>query len=406
MRSADRQQNGMFSYISAERRVPKDHPLRAIRAMVDVALRNMGPQSDAMYAKVGRPSIAPEKLLRARLLQVFYTVRSERMLMEQLDYNLLFRWFVGMNIDDPVWDATVFTKNRERLLAAEVAKTLFTEVLAQARSRNLLFTEHFTVDGTLIEAWASHKSFKPKDGADQQPPDDPGNPTVYFHGERRSNATHQSTTDPQARLARKGPGKEAKLSYAGHVLMENRNGIAVNGCVTLAQGRAEPQAAVAMVEEIPGQHRVTVGGDKGYDSKEFVQELRDHRVTPHIACKQTSIIDDRTTRHPGYAISQQKRKRVEEIFGWVKPSQAYARLAIAESAGLVGCLPSPGGLQPGEDAQSGGCLIAPTATEAPRSGPGAIQRLSDTPTKTRGEPLNPDPVLSSSLKPEARAGTR
>jgi transposase len=318
MRGADYQQSGIFSYISAEKRVPKDHPLRAVRAMVDVALRNMGPQFDAMYAKVGRPSIPPEKLLRALLLQVLYTVRSERMLMEQLDYNLLFRWFVGMNIDDPVWDVTVFTKNRERLLAADVAKTLFAEVLAQARSRDLLSTEHFTVDGTLIEAWASHKSFKPKEGADHQPPDDPGNPTVNFHGERRSNATHQSTTDSEARLARKGPGKEAKLSYAGHVLMENRNGIAVNGCLTQADGYAEPQAALAMVEEIPGEHRVTLGADKGYDRKEFVQELRDHQVTPHIACKQTSIIDARTTRHPGYVISQQKRKRVEEIFGWVK----------------------------------------------------------------------------------------
>jgi transposase len=309
----------MFSYISAEKRVPEDHPLRAIRAMVDLALRNMGPQFDAMYAKLGRPSIAPEKLLRALLLQVLYTVRSERMLMEQLSYNLLFRWFVGMNVDDPVWDVTVFTKNRERLLAAEIAKTLFAEVLAQARSCDLLSTEHFTVDGTLIEAWASHKSFKRKDGSDQQtPPDDPGNPTVDFHGERRSNATHQSTTDPEARLAKKGRGKEAKLSYAGHVLMENRTGIAVNACVNLAEGRAEVEAAVAMVEEIPGQHRVTLGGDKAYDTKEFVQEMRDHQVTPHLACKATTIIDARTTGHPGYAISQQKRKRIEEIFGWVK----------------------------------------------------------------------------------------
>ena len=318
MRGADYQQSGMFSYISAERRVPEDHPLRAIRAMVDVALRNMGAQFDAMYAQVGRPSIAPEKLLRALLLQVLYTVRSERMLMEQLNYNLLFRWFVGMNIDDPVWDVTVFTKNRERLLVGGVASTLFAEVLAQARSRVLLSSEHFTVDGTLIEAWAGHKSFKRKDGSDQQPPDDPGNPTVDFHGERRSNATHQSTTDPEARLAKKGAGKEAKLSFAGHLLMENRNGLAVNGCVTLAEGRAEVEAAVAMVEEIPGQHRVTVGGDKAYDTKEFVQEMRDHQVTPHVALKATTIIDARTTRHPGYAISQQKRKRVEEIFGWLK----------------------------------------------------------------------------------------
>ena len=319
MRGADHQQSGMFSYISAERRVPEDHPLRAIRAMVDVALRNMGPQFDAMYAKMGRPSIAPEKLLRALLLQVLYTVRSERMLMEQLNYNLLFRWFVGMNIDDAVWDVTVFTKNRERLLAAGVANTLFAEVLAQARSHALLSSEHFTVDGTLIEAWAGHKSFKRKDGSDQQaPPDDPGNPTVDFHGEQRSNATHQSTTDPEARLAKKGKGKEAKLSFAGHVLMENRNGIAVNACVTLAEGRAEVESAVAMVEEIPGQHRVTLGADKAYDTKEFVQEMRDHQVTPHVALKATTIIDERTTRHPGYVISQQKRKRVEEIFGWLK----------------------------------------------------------------------------------------
>jgi transposase len=318
MRGTDQQQSGMFSYISPERRVPADHPLRVIRAMVELALRKMGPQFETMYAKVGRPSIPPEKLLRALLLQVLYTVRSERMLMEQLDYNLLFRWFVGLNVDDPVWDATVFTKNRERLLRAEIAKTFFAELLTQARGRGLLSTEHFTVDGTLIEAWASHKSFKRKDGGGELPPDDPGNPTIDFHGEQRSNATHRSTTDPEARRARKGPGKEAKLSYAGHVLMENRNGIAVNGQVTAANGRAEPQAAIAMVEQIPQWRRVTLGADKGYDSKDFVQELRDHQVTPHIACKSTSIIDDRTTRHAGYAISQQKRKRIEEIFGWLK----------------------------------------------------------------------------------------
>src|ERR1700732_3151324 len=246
MRGADVRQGSVFSYVSLEARVPKSHPLRRIREMVDAALVELSPEFEALYSKVGRPSIPPEKLLRALLLQVLYTVRSERMLMEQLNYNLLFRWFGGMNIDDPVWDVTVFTKNRERLLAAEIAKTLFAEVLAQARGRGLLSTEHFTVDGTLIEAWASHKSFKRKDRGDQQPPDDPGNPTVDFHGERRSNDTHQSTTDPQARLARKGAGKEAKLSFAGHVLMENRNGLAVNGCVTQATGRAEPQAGMAI----------------------------------------------------------------------------------------------------------------------------------------------------------------
>jgi transposase len=321
MRGADHEQSLMFSYISAERRVPKDHPLRAIRTMADAALKVLDQRFGSMYAAMGRPSIPPERLLRALLLQMLYTVRSERLLMEQLDYNFLFRWFVGLSIDDPVWDVTVFTKNRDRLLKGEVAEAFFAAVLAQARQRNLLSDEHFTVDGTLIEAWAGQKSFKRKDSkAADNPPkdDDPGNPSVDFHGERRRNDTHQSTTDPEARLARKGAGKEAKLSYAGHVLMENRNGIAVNSQVTQAVGRAEPQAAIAMVEQIPGHQRVTLGADKGYDTKEFVQELRDHQVTPHIACKPTSIIDERTTRHPGYAISQQKRKRIEEIFGWLK----------------------------------------------------------------------------------------
>src|SRR5215469_5551018 len=320
MRGADRQQSSMFSYISAEQRVPKDHPLRVIRVMADVALKELGPCFEAIYARSGRPSIAPEKLLRALLLQVLYTVRSERMLMEQLDYNFLFRWFVGLSIDDPVWDPTVFSKNRDRLLRGEVADGFFTAVVEQARARGLLSDEHFTVDGTLIEAWAGHKSFKRKDHPDQPtpPPDDPGNPSVDFHGERRRNDTHQSSTDPEARLARKGAGKEAKLCYAGHVLMENRNGIAVNGCVTQATGQAEPQAAIAMVGEIPGFKRVTLGADKGYDAKEFVRALRDHQVTPHIACKPTTIIDARTTRHPGYLISQEKRKRIEEIYGWLK----------------------------------------------------------------------------------------
>jgi transposase len=311
----------MFSYISAERRVPNDHPLRAIRTMTDIALKDLDQRFAGMYAALGRPSIAPERLLRALLLQVLYTVRSERLLMEQLDYNFLFCWFVGLSIDDPVWDVTVFTKNRERLLKGEVAEAFFAAVLAQAREQGLLSNEHFTVDGTLIEAWAGQKSFKRKADSAVKPPsdhDDPGNPSVDFHGERRSNVTHQSTTDPEARLARKGAGKEAKLSYAGHVLMENRNGMAVNGCVTQATGRAEPQAAMAMVETIPGWHRITLGADKGYGTKQFVEELRDHQVTPHLARKSTTIIDERTTRHPGYLISQQKRKRIEEIFGWLK----------------------------------------------------------------------------------------
>jgi transposase len=321
MRGADYEQSSMFSYISAERRIPKDHPLRALRAMADTALKDLNKRFDDLYAALGRPSIPPERLLRALLLQVLYTVRSERLLMEQLDYNFLFRWFVGLSIDDPVWDVTVFTKNRDRLLKGEVAEAFFAAVLAQARQRDLLSDEHFTVDGTLIEAWAGQKSFKRKDGtAAETPPkdDDPGNPSVDFHGEQRGNATHQSTTDPEALLARKGAGKEAKLSYTGHVLMENRHGLAVNCRVTQATGRAEPEAALAMVEQIPGWRRVTLGADKGYDRKELVQAMREHRVTPHFARKQTTTIDQRTTRHPGYAISQRKRKRVEEIFGWVK----------------------------------------------------------------------------------------
>ena len=317
MRGTDHEQSGMFSYISAERRVPTDHPLRAIRVMVDAALKELGPRFDALYAKSGRPSIPPEKLLRALLLQVLYTVRSERMLMEQLDYNLLFRWFVGLSMDDAVWDVTVFTKNRERLLAGEVAQGFFQQVVAQAQAQDLLSAEHFTVDGTLIEAWAGHKSFKPKDQK-QTPPDDPGNPSVDFHGERRSNATHQSTTDPQARLYRKASGREARLCYLGHVLMENRNGLVVNTRLTQATGRAEREAALAMVEKLPGFGRVTLGADKGYDAKELVRELRDHRVTPHVAQKPATAIDRRTSRHPGYALSQWRRKRVEEAFGWLK----------------------------------------------------------------------------------------
>jgi transposase len=318
MRGVDHQQSGMFSYISAERRVPKDHPLRAIRVMVDAALKESSWRFDVVYATSGRPSIPPEKLLRALLLQVLYTVRSERLLMEQLDYNFLFRWFVGLNIDDPVWDVTVFTKNRERLLVGEVAQGFFNAVVEQAGAQGLLSNEHFTVDGTLIEAWAGHKSFKRKGDDQPTPPDDPSNPSVDFHGERRSNATHQSTTDPEARLARKGPGKEARLCYAGHVQMDNRHGLVVNTRLTQASGKAEPMAALAMAAEIGGQGRVTLGADKGYDQKELVRALREHRVTPHVAQKLNSAIDRRSTRHPGYRLSQWRRKRVEEIFGWLK----------------------------------------------------------------------------------------
>jgi transposase len=318
MRGVDHQQSGMFSYLSAERRVPKDHPLRAIRVMVDAALKESSWRFDAVYARSGRPSIPPEKLLRALLLQMLYTVRSERLLMEQLDYNFLFRWFVGLNIDDPVWDVTVFTKNRERLLVGEVAEGFFNAVVEQANAQGLLSNEHFTVDGTLTEAWAGHKSFKRKGDDQPTPPADPGNPSVNFHGERRTNATHQSTTDPDARLARKGPGKEARLCYAGHVQMDNRHGLVVNTRLTPARGKAEPTAALAMAAEITGQGRVTLGADKGYDQREFVRALREHRVTPHVAQKINSAIDRRSTHHPGYRLSQWRRKRVEEIFGWLK----------------------------------------------------------------------------------------
>ena len=311
----------MFSYLSPEQRVRKDHPLRVIRQLTDEALQRLSRRFDQMYSWTGRPSIPPEKLLRALLLQILYTIRSERLLMEQLDYNLLFRWFVGLNMDDAVWDATVFSKNRDRLLEGDVAEAFFDQVLAEAQGRDLLSDEHFTVDGTLVEAWASQKSFQRKDAAEGPPPDDRGHPTVNFHGEKRSNETQQSTTDPEARLARKGNGKEAKLSYAGHVLMENRNGLVVNVRLTSATGIAERDAAVKMIEQIPGQKQVTVGADKNYDTHQMVEQLRERGVTPHVAQNQQgrrSAIDGRTKRHPGYAISQKARKKVEEIFGWMK----------------------------------------------------------------------------------------
>src|SRR5258706_5885162 len=316
----DRQQPEMWSYVPLERRVPQDHPLRAMRTMVDAILAELSPAFDEIYSRVGRPSIAPERLLRALLLQALYSVRSERLLMEQLDFNLLFRWFVGLAMDDPIWDATVFTKNRERLLAGDIAQAFFDRALAQARQRGLRSDEHFTVDGTLIEAWASLKSFKRKD-APSEPPDDPGNPTVDFHGERRSNDTHGSTTDPDARLARKAKGHEAKLAYQGHVLMENRHGLAVEGCVTRASGYGERAAALEMLGHVAVTHRVTVAADKGYDTRDFVEALRLLHVTPHVAqniSNRSSAIDRRTTRHAGYGVSQWKRKRVEEIFGWLK----------------------------------------------------------------------------------------
>lgn len=329
MRGHDEQTGHMFSYVSPEQRVPADHPLRAIRQMTDRVLARLSQKFTRMYSPIGRPSIAPEKLLRALLLQVLYTVRSERMLMEQLEYNLLFRWFVGLNMDDPVWDPTVFSKNRDRLLAADVAALFFQRVLDEANAQHVLSDEHFTVDGTLLEAWASLKSFK-KVGVDDAPPfDDPGNPTVDFHGETRTNATHASTTDPDAKLARKGAGKEAKLSYSGHVLMENRNGLVVDATVRLATGTAEREAAFDMAARLPHDRRVTMGGDKNYDTAEMVEKWRGLNVTPHVAQNnkhRRSAIDQRTTRHPGYLISQKKRKRVEEIFGWLKTVGGFRKL--------------------------------------------------------------------------------
>ncbi len=323
MRGDDVRTEALFSYLSCEARVPKDHPLRPIRMLVDQALAALSPAFDQLYARIGRPSIAPEKLLRALLLQAFYSVRSERQLIEQLDYNLLFRWFIGLAMDAPIWDVTVFTKNRERLLEGDVAAKFFQAVLGQPEVRALLSDEHFSVDGTLIEAFASMKSFKPKAAGGGEPPAGGGgrNAERDFHGEKRSNATHASTTDPDARLVRKGRGKEAKLCHMGHLLMENRNGLIVDALVTEASGTAERAAALAMLGRQGGRHRATLGADKAYDAAEFVADLRALNVTPHLAqntANRRSAIDRRTTRHPGHATSQRLRKRIEESFGWIK----------------------------------------------------------------------------------------
>jgi transposase len=312
----------MFSYLAPEERVPADHPLRKIRPMVDAALKALSPSFDKMYSTFGRPSIAPEKLLKGLLLQVLYTVRSERMLMEQLEYNLLFRWFVGLNMDEAVWVPTVYSKNRDRLMEGDIAEKFFDQVLDQARRGELLSDEHFSVDGTLIEAWASHKSFQRKDGGDQTPKDDPGNPTVNFRGEERRNDTHESATDADARLARKSGGHESKLAYCGNVMIENRHGLVVDAELLQCNGTAERDAALLMVERVEGNERITVAADKGYDTRDFVNEMRGMNATPHVAQNEKrpggSAIDGRTTRHEGYRISQQKRKRIEEVFGWLK----------------------------------------------------------------------------------------
>ena len=316
MRGIDPKQNGMFSYVSPEQRVPAEHPLRPLRTMVDNILKEMSPRFAKLYADTGRPSIPPERLLRALLLQILYTVRSERLLMEQLNYNLLFRWFVGMGMDEVVWNHAVFSKNRERLLNEEVAEVFFQRVLERAKP--YLSDEHFTVDGTLIEAWASQKSFRRKDGGE---PSSANGQEVDFDGKKRSNETHQSTTDPDARLYKKSQGSEAKMSYLGHALMENRHGFLVDTMVTLADGTAERDAALLLASQISGVKQVTLGGDKNYDTQELVRDLREIKVTPHVAQNNTnrrSAIDGRTTQHAGYGISQKTRKRIEESFGWMK----------------------------------------------------------------------------------------
>jgi transposase len=315
MRGTDRTQSAMWSYLSPEARVPQDHPLRAIRAMVDQALGELSPLFSRLYARIGRPSIPPEQLLRALCLQLLYSIRSERLLMERLDSDLLFRWFVGLGADDPVWDVTVFTKNRERLVRGDVAQAFFAAVIAQARAAQLLSDEHFTVDGTLIEAWAGHKSFRPRD----EGPGPGSGGEGGFKGERRRNDTHRSTTDPEARLWRKGLSQDARLCYLGHALVDNRHGLAVGVAVTQASGSAERDAALALAEGVP--RGATLGADKAYDTRAFVAALRERGITPHVAQNTTnrrSAIDGRTTRHPGYAMSQHARRLGERVFGWSK----------------------------------------------------------------------------------------
>ncbi len=321
MRGIEEKQIDAFSYVSMEDRIPARHPIRPMRIMVDEILKSLDTEFDSIYSVSGRPSIALECLLRASVLQILYSVRSERQLMEQIDFNILFRWFVGLSIDAPVWDHSTFTKNRDRLLDSSITRLFFIKVVERARRKKFLSDEHFTVDGTLIEAWASMKSFQEKDAIDPPGNDSGGsrNPEVDFHGEKRSNATHESRSDKDARLYKKSSGSQAKLAYLGHVLMENRNGLAVDVEVTLANGTAERDAAHTMALRLDGNKKRTQGADKGYDASVFAENLRDLNITPHIAQKKNGkSVDGRTTRHEGYEISQRKRKRVEEIFGWAK----------------------------------------------------------------------------------------
>lgn len=321
MRGDASQQLEILSSVTPDTLVPLGHPIREIRAIVDGALAEISPVFDAMYAAAGRPSIPPEHLLKAMLLQAFYSVRSERQLCERLQYDLLFKWFVGLNILDPVFDHSTFSKNRDRLLEHDVTRAFFEAVRAEARRRHLLSSEHFTVDGTLLEAWASLKSMRPRDDGNEPPSGGGKNRTVDFHGERRTNQTHLSATDPEARLARKADGQPARLSLAGHVLMENRNGLAVDVLVTGWDGKAERAAALKMVDRQRRPRRLTLGADKSYDTTDFIDDCRARGITPHVAQhtnRRRSRIDGRVTQHPGYAESQRKRKRVEEIFGWLK----------------------------------------------------------------------------------------
>lgn len=337
MRGEESRSEGLFSYVRLEERIPADHPLRAVLALVNEVLAALSDRFDELYSHTGRPSIAPEYLLRAALLQAFFTVRSERQLMEQIDYNLLFRWFVGLSIDDKVWDASVFSKNRDRLLEAEVAQEFLATLLSLPQVKQLLSSDHFSVDGTLIKAWASMKSFRPKDGSGE-PPADGRNGERNFREEKRSNETHASTTDPDAKLYRKGNGQESRLCYMGHVLMENRNGLAVAADVTRATGTAEREAALALVDDHrSGEGRITLGADKAYDVEAFVHALRERKVTPHIAVdghvtktgkKRKTAIDARTLRHVGYDISQRCRKRIEEVFGWTKTTGGIAQVKV------------------------------------------------------------------------------
>jgi transposase len=322
VRGTDERSGALFSYVDLEARVRPDHPLRAIREIVNEGLGELAADFAALYSWTGRPSIAPEKLLRAMLLQAFYSIRSERLLMERLEFDLLFRWFVGLGIDDAVWDHSVFSKNRDRLLDGDIAGKFLSAILAGPRVKTLLSSDHFSVDGTLVEAWASMKSFRAKDGSDEPPKGGGRNGQADFHGQTRTNDTHGSTTDPDARLYRKGPGKEAKLCFIGHGLMENRSGLLVDACLTPADGHGERVAALVMIERHADRPRsITLGADKAYDTQDFVNELRSMGVTPHVAQNTSgrrSAINGRTTRHRGYGTSQRIRKRIEETFGWIK----------------------------------------------------------------------------------------